>query len=68
MKTFLLLLVLCLGAFLAGCGLVTSEEEHNQQIKGITDLQARQMVDDWDYIWLYERNSRMTYWHPRLGY
>lgn len=68
MKKALLALILLAGAVLTGCGMVDSYAEREQRYKNITRLQMRQAVDDWDYIWMYERNNHMTQWHPRVGY
>jgi uncharacterized protein YceK len=61
----LIVLVALLGAFLAGCGLVHSHEERKRRYKSITQLQARMIMDDWDYFWLAERPSYLTYWYLR---
>ena len=68
MKKQLLLLVLMLGSLLAGCGLVNSSADRERQYRQINNIQARMFVDDWDAIWLYEKNSGLTQWHPRVGY
>jgi hypothetical protein len=65
---FLILLVFC-GSLLSvsGCGLVDSAQERQNRYAQITNLQFRMLVDDWDYFWLYDRNSQLTQWHPRVG-
>jgi len=68
MKKFLLWLVLCLGSLLAGCGTLDSYSEREQRYNSWGDLNARQFVDDWDYFWLVERNSRLSQWHAYIGY
>ncbi len=68
MKKLLLLAVVLGSMLLGGCGtLVLTPEERARQHRLITDLQSRMVVDDWDYIWLYEKNSRLTRYHPRVG-
>lgn len=70
MKNFSLLLLSCLllGAILAGCtGMVDSSSERYRRYEQIEDINRRQLVDDWDYLWLNEKNSRLTQWHPRVG-
>ena len=65
MKRLILLLVVLVGACLAGCGLVHTHDERKSRYKSIVKLQARMMVDDWDYFWLAERPSYNTYWYLR---
>ncbi len=80
MKHLLILLVLVVGSVCAGCScggasrseygcptLVESRQERNTRIADICNLQARMLVEDWDYLWLAERNSYLTQWHPRVG-
>ena len=43
-------------------GLVDSKEQRWVRNSLINDINIRQMQDDWDYIWLYERNSQLTEW------
>jgi hypothetical protein len=63
------LLVLAASVLLpGGCGtLVETPQERTERYKLITDLQCKMAVEDWDYIWLYERNARTTQWHPWVG-
>ncbi|HAU38490.1 MAG TPA: hypothetical protein DCX07_12345 [Phycisphaerales bacterium] len=68
MKKLALLLVLLAGSFLTGCGVVDSGGDRMRRVGQINDIQARMAVDDWDYFWLYERDSRLTEWHSRVGY
>ena len=69
MKNLMMLLVIVMaGSFLfSGCGLTDSRAERSRRIEQITELQMKMLVDDWDYLWLYERNSRMSEWHYRVG-
>jgi len=67
MKKLLILLVLILGCAMPGCGLVHTPTERSRRISQAHKYQWRMMVDDWDYLWLNERNSRMTEFHPRVG-
>ena len=50
-----------------GDGVADSYRERMQRIKQIDDVQARMFVDDWDYLWLYERGSYLSEWYPRVG-
>ncbi|KPK84440.1 MAG: hypothetical protein AMJ81_05545 [Phycisphaerae bacterium SM23_33] len=61
----MVLLILLAAAFLAGCGMVDSYGEREQRYKNITDMQLRMAVDDWDYFWLAERPSYLSYWYLR---
>ena len=71
MKPLLILLVLCLAAasILAGCsGVVDTYDDRVRRYKQINNFQTRMIVDDWDYIWLYERSSNLSEWNPRIGH
>ena len=67
MKRFLLFVfvVLCIGSFLSGCGMVHSQEERMRRFKVIDDIRARQFVDDCDYAVLLDRPSYLTEWPVR---
>ena len=65
MNKIRIMLVLCfalfVGGLVAGCsGMTDSYAERRRRFAQIHDIQKRQAVDDWDYLWLYERNSRLT--------
>ena len=62
-----MLIVVAAGFLLTGCTVVESPDVRNRRAKEISDLQMRMMVEDWDYIWLYERNTGTTQWHPWVG-
>ena len=68
MKNLLMLLVVVCGVLLAGCGMVDNRQQRELRYHQITDLNTRGFVDDWDEFWLYDRNSRLTQWHPRVGF
>lgn len=42
---------------------VDTKEERQLRLDMMSDLQARQMQDDWDYIWLVEKSARTSPWH-----
>ncbi len=70
MKILTLILIICLAGMFAGCSVgsvMDTEAQRDRRIEQITDLQMRMLVDDWDYFWLYERNSMLTQWHTRVG-
>lgn len=70
MKTALVAVILILGSLLAGCcgNLIETPKERERRICLQTELQFKMLVDDWDYLWLQERASRLTQWHPYVGY
>jgi outer membrane lipoprotein-sorting protein len=68
MKKLALLLIVVVGLFVVGCTPTETAAQRNRRIAGITDINARMMVEDWDHIWLYERSSSLTEWHPHVGY
>jgi len=70
MKSLLIAAVLVLCTFVVGCncpGLVDTRAERRNRQELIVNLNTRMMVDDWDFFWLMDRNSYLTYWHPRVG-
>ncbi|MHC4981678.1 MAG: hypothetical protein ACYTF6_00730 [Planctomycetota bacterium] len=72
MKKALLLLVVAafIMSFVSGCqghGVVDTYQDRMLRYRQINDLQARMLVDDWDYLWLYERNTFLSEWYPRVG-
>ncbi|HUS48076.1 MAG TPA: hypothetical protein VM098_08150 [Phycisphaerae bacterium] len=68
-KTLLLLTVLILvTTIMSGCdGMVDTSQDRMRRIRNINELQTRMIVDDWDYIWLYERNTYLSQWYPHVG-
>jgi hypothetical protein len=49
-----------------GCQTVTkTPEEVRATHKQVMDLDARQMADDWNYLWLADRQYHLTRWHMR---
>lgn len=67
MKKLLIVAALMLATFLPGCTLVEDCSERNRRICGITELQMKMAVEDWDYFWLYDHSTGMTQWHPWVG-
>lgn len=61
----LVILVLLVAVCLVGCGLVHTPQERHRRYRTITKLNARMIVDDWDYFWLADRPSHLTYWYLR---
>ena len=69
MKKLVMLLIVVFGALLVGCeGMVDNRQQRETRYHQISDLNMRGFVDDWDEFWLYDRNSRLTQWHPRAGF
>jgi hypothetical protein len=69
MKKLFMLLTLLIAVFLVGCqhGLVHSYGERKQRYRAIADLQNRMAVDDFDFFWLADRPTYLTYWYVREG-
>ncbi|MBI5724317.1 MAG: hypothetical protein HZA50_10200 [Planctomycetes bacterium] len=65
MKNLILTLALCMAGLLGGCGLVDTYQQRERRYAVVTDQDFRQMIDDWDCLWLYDRNMRLTEYHPR---
>ncbi len=65
MKRMLLLALLALGFFVTGCGVVDTYAQRERRYCYITEYNLREAVDDWDYFWLADRPSYMTYWYLR---
>ena len=74
MKKLLVILILCSVMMMAGCGmsnhptLVDSGQERDFRIGQIDDFQMKMLIDDWDSIWLRNRNSKLTYWNVHVGH
>jgi hypothetical protein len=66
MRKWILLGMLTGLAFWAGCATVTrTASENRSNIRSVAQLNVRQMADDWNLIWLNDRQSRLTRWHVR---
>ena len=48
----------------AGCGdgVAYTRRERQERNRRILDNDMKQLVDDWDMLWLNERESRRTKW------
>jgi outer membrane protein assembly factor BamE (lipoprotein component of BamABCDE complex) len=65
---FLLAVMIFVTTLLSGCsGVGDSYSDRLRRGKHINDLQTRMLVDDWDYFWLYEHNTYLSEWYPRVG-
>lgn len=66
MRTLVLLVVLIgLGA-VAGCAtIVKTPSEVCRTYEQVLDLDMRQMAEDWNHLWLANRQYRLTPWQTR---
>lgn len=66
MRLFAFLGVLTAVAASLGCnGVVKNYDERMNTYGRVLDMDTRQLVDDWDYFWLADRQYRLTKWHTR---
>ncbi len=53
-------------ALATGCATVAKTPAENSAVhRQIFELDVRQMGDDWNLIWMADRQSRLTKWHTR---
>ena len=67
MKKLLIAMIL-LSSVLGGCTISENPTQHGQRLWLQEDVQARQMVEDFDMFWLFDRPSRLSMWSEQLGY
>ena len=67
MKKLFVLLVLCVGSLMVGCGVLDDAPARARRHAQITEWNLKQAADDCDYFWLYDRSSQLTQWHPHVG-
>ncbi len=68
MKKLLVLTILFAAMFIAGCGLADMNyDQRENRYRNKLAMDARMMIDDFDYFWLVDRPSRLTYWYVRSG-
>ncbi len=66
MRTLAFLGFLLLIVWSAGCATVTkTPAEVRNTYKQELDLDMRQIADDWNMIWLADRQYRLTRWYTR---
>ncbi len=65
MRKLVILVALVGLAAAAGCGVTRSSTEIRNVVKQNLDMDMRQLVDDWNMLWLADRQSRRTRWHTR---
>ncbi|MCK4601072.1 MAG: hypothetical protein KAU28_01315 [Phycisphaerae bacterium] len=69
MKKILILLVVLTGLILAGCaGSIDTASERKTRIKNINAMNARMLVDDWDFFWMQDCSSQLMEWHTKFGH
>ncbi|MCB9849085.1 MAG: hypothetical protein H6817_00100 [Phycisphaerales bacterium] len=44
---------------------VQSSADRMHTLRQVADQDARAMVDDWDFVWMTDRPSRLSRWHNR---
>lgn len=81
MRAFLMVLVLMVSGLVAGCqepqrdslaatgtqGLLDSTDQRNRRMRYIDNVQRRQLTDDWDTFWLYDRSTKLTPFIVHVG-
>lgn len=78
MKKAVLLLILFMVAFVAGCddealspsgghGLVDTKQERRRRIATIMDMNDRSLQDDFDEIWFFDDNLKFSPWEINVG-
>jgi len=67
MRKFLLLGMLIGLSGVVGCGngVANTHAERMNTYRETMDMDMRQLVDDWDMIWLADRQYRLTRWQTR---
>ena len=68
MRKLLISILLSLTFALCSCGSVQNQVERERRWRRTTNLQLREMVDDFDTIWLLDQNSRLTEYHVDTKY
>lgn len=65
-KLLCLSVLLLVPALLAGCnGMVKTWDDRKSTYREVWEFDQRQIADDWDRIWLAERQYRLTRWQTR---
>jgi len=67
MVRFLVILILCAAILLPGCTVTETTQQRHRRLAQVTDINSRMMVDDWDYVWLYDHSSTLSEWHTQIG-
>ena len=66
MRACMLFLLLVGLTITAGCtGVTKSPAEISRTVEQSMDMDLRQMTDDWNLLWLVDRQYRLSKWHMR---
>lgn len=66
MRKVAFLAVMIAGLSLTGCATLTkTQAERNATYSRVIDTDLRQLAYDWDYLWLAQRQYRLTPWYVR---
>jgi hypothetical protein len=66
MRIVLFLALLAGASLAAGCATVTKTPQENvANVRSVLELDMREMSDDWNMVWLADRQGRLTRWHTR---
>ncbi len=66
MRNWLLLGLLAGVGLTAGCATVTQTPKENYlSQRQIAELEFREIADDWNMIWMVDRQNRLTKWRTR---
>ena len=68
MKKLTVVFILCLATLFTGCTLMDTPSQRSRAILQGMSLDMRAAVEDFDYLFLINRNSALTQWHPRTGH
>ncbi len=79
MKKTALLLTILAATFLGGCdvntpthnggrGMVDAPRDRQRRVAACNDYYSRQLMDDWDLLWLYDRNTNLSEWKIYIGH
>jgi hypothetical protein len=50
-----------------GRGMVNTPQERDVRVATIGNIQTRMILDDWDEIWFYDTNLKLTQWAVSVG-
>lgn len=66
MRTWVVLGFVAVLGLVAGCATMTRTPQENMaNVRSIIEVDALEMADDWNMIWLTDRQCRLSRWHVR---
>ena len=66
MRALLLVVAVSVLSTLVGCaGVTKTPAEIGYTMRQAADMDARQLTDDWNTIWLADRQYRLSRWYTR---